>query len=79
MQDLNDVIQFREDCDEWIRLATSTLVRLHCLTESTNLYSPMPVLDSFLSQTVARDGSEEDNFGDEVCIFKEVSPLQRGK
>uniref|UniRef100_A0A8R1XUI2 PH domain-containing protein n=1 Tax=Onchocerca volvulus TaxID=6282 RepID=A0A8R1XUI2_ONCVO len=31
-----------EDCDDWIRSATSALIRLNCLRESTNLYISVP-------------------------------------
>ncbi|OZC05255.1 hypothetical protein X798_07775 [Onchocerca flexuosa] len=40
-----------EDCDDWIRSTTSALMRLNCLTESTNLYISVPDFASESSGT----------------------------
>ncbi|EFO24132.1 hypothetical protein LOAG_04351 [Loa loa] len=60
-----------EDCDDWIWSITSTLVRLKCLTESTNLYISVPDFASESSETTEQFIYEDAGL-DEVP--KELAP-----
>uniref|UniRef100_A0A915PMH2 PH domain-containing protein n=1 Tax=Setaria digitata TaxID=48799 RepID=A0A915PMH2_9BILA len=68
-----------EDCDDWIRSTTSTLVRLKCLMESTNLYILEPNVPSESPRTTRRfidEGASIDEIPEELAPSLPVPPLR---
>ncbi|KAL3982663.1 hypothetical protein ACH3XW_48025 [Acanthocheilonema viteae] len=68
-----------EDCDDWIRSTTSALIRLKCLTESTNLYISVPDFISESSRTAEQfiyEGSGPDEVPEELAPSVPVSTLR---
>uniref|UniRef100_A0A0R3RWS7 PH domain-containing protein n=1 Tax=Elaeophora elaphi TaxID=1147741 RepID=A0A0R3RWS7_9BILA len=60
-----------EDCDDWIRSTTTTLIRLKCLMESTNFYASAPDFASESSRTTEQFVYEDANLD---VVPEELAP-----